>query len=320
MRTFYLLAFLTLLCTCVRAQGIVIDLTGAGAGNQPTGNCDSGLAFPNCFVHDGNQEFSVGPGGLYGVYFEWSNTGAVTFSEVRGTDQMGNPVFPTVTEPLSPGFTVNVTNFLEAPETPGVYDVLVTVTATDDNDREDTQQFRYFITVDAALPVSWSDVRAETTQKGIVDVYWQVASEEQNEAFFVERSLAGQAFTQVGAVAGAGSGQGAGTYHFRDESAPAGVLFYRVRQRDFDGEETVSPVVSIVAESTIIVFPNPVADRLFVRGLAEDQAAIVFDGLGRRVATFSGSLANGLDVSGLRAGRYWVRVGEEFFGVLVADR
>lgn len=308
------LVIVTFLCTGwqpngVRAQSLLMDLTGAGVGVQPVGLCNILLANADCSATDGNQEITVAPSARYGFYFEWENVGVFDFTDVRATDQMGNLLFTPVTTILAEGETDDISSFRTAPDVPGVYDILVTVTASSING-SDSEQFRYFLTVDASLPVTLTAFTATNPAKNKVDVRWETAEEINNQGFTVERSADGIAFTDVGAVAGAAHVGEAGQYHFSDTSVPAGRNFYRLRQTDWDGTETLSRVVAVTVESGVGVYPNPVNDELRLTGF-RGRLVTVHDGLGRTVLSGRLDEGRGLNVAGLRSGMYWLRVGEE---------
>lgn len=313
LRTFFL-ALVTLLCTGwqpngVRAQSLLMDLTAAGVGVQPVGLCNILLANADCSATDGNQEITVAPSARYGFYFEWENVGVFDFTEVRATDQFGNLLFTPVTTVLEEDELDDISGFRTAPDVPGLYDILVTVTASSING-SDSEQFRYFVTVDASLPVALTAFTAASPTKNTVDVRWETAEEINNQGFTVERSADGLAFTDVGAVAGAAHVGEAGQYHFPDTSVPAGRNFYRLRQTDWDGTETLSRVVAVTVESGVGVYPNPVNDELRLAGFPGGPVTI-HDGLGRTVLQGRLDEGRGLNVAGLRSGMYWLRVGEE---------
>ena len=92
-----------------------------------------------------------------------------------------------------------------------------------------------------------------------VDVNWATATEINNDYFNVERSLDGKNFETIGTVDGAGNNQGYRNYNFVDPSALTGLVYYRLKQVDFDGTSTYSfiRVVSILSSEQIIVYPTP---------------------------------------------------------------
>ncbi len=305
MRTFSFL--LLLFCALpLTAQGVVVTITRAGIGATPDGACRSDVAAADCRAFDGNQNLTVAPGAEVGLFLEWRNDGSADIREVRATDQMGNIILPTLVRTLFPGETDFENIFFPAPAIPGSYTILLTLTATDFNDREDTDQFRYFLTVDQSLPVALTDFRAAPTDKGQVDLTWRTLQETNHDSFEVERSADGRTFHQVGAAAGAGESFTEQAYHFRDETPLAGRNFYRLRQVDLDGSSRYSYVVAATPVATFRVYPNPTREGLSLAGFAGGWVA-VFDGLGRRLLVRQLAAGSPLSVSELAPGRYLLK-------------
>jgi len=157
------------------------------------------------------------------------------------------------------------------------------------------------------LPVDFMSVNAISTPKTTM-IKWATAQESGNEFFAVERSHNGSRFNEIGRVIGSGNSAVEIAYEFEDEFPLEGVTYYRLRQVDFDGSTAFSRVVRVErAFSGITAFPNPASDRLFVRGANPSSAVVVLDLNGRQVKQVA-QVADGIDVSTLRAGTYLLRV------------
>lgn len=310
MKSLLLIAVLTLGSLHTYAQGVVVNIIRAGIGTTPDGDCRSDLAIPDCTNLDGVQDITVAPGAEIALFIEWRNDGSATIEEVRATDQLGNVIFPPVIATLPPGSTGLETVFFNAPMVPGTYTTLLTLTASDINDREDTDQFRYFITVDQSLPVELTDFTARAAGKDEVALQWLTRNEENNARFEVERSVDGSRFVQLGAVAGAGESQTEQAYSFRDRSPLPGENFYRLRQVDVDGRSSYSNVIVVSIAGGLTVFPNPAQTELQLPGFAGGPVE-VFDALGRLVLRRELPAGAPLAVDHLRPGRYLLRAGPE---------
>jgi hypothetical protein len=154
------------------------------------------------------------------------------------------------------------------------------------------------------LPVQLTSLTAARATGG-VQVAWATASEVNSAKFVVERSLDGYAYLPVASVAAQGSTQLAHRYASLDRAAPAGRLYYRLRQVDLDGTAHYSPAVAVagaLAEFTLA--PNPT--RATVSFFTETPTAYtVRNTLGQVVrtgTTLAG--ANTLAVEALPAGVY----------------
>jgi extracellular elastinolytic metalloproteinase len=102
-------------------------------------------------------------------------------------------------------------------------------------------------------------------QSGRSLLEWATASEKDTDKFVVERSLDGATWVALGTVAAAGNSVRPLEYRWLDAGAlalPAGLLYYRLRQLDFDGTFHFSPPRSVVrpgaAEALVLTArPNP---------------------------------------------------------------
>ena len=147
---------------------------------------------------------------------------------------------------------------------------------------------------------------------------WETAQEVNNHHFEVERSLDGTTFASIGLVAGKGNSLVASTYYYTDAGASArtaDVLYYRLRQVDYDGESSFSPVQTVRfrhAGASVALYPNPAtsAATLDLSQLpAGDYTVQVFETTGRLVqrATYQAG-KHVLSLESLPTGTYFVKV------------
>ncbi len=177
----------------------------------------------------------------------------------------------------------------------------------------------------AAIPVELMTFKANA--KGTVNVLdWATATERNNREFVIERSTNGIDFQQIGSVKGNGNATVVHNYTFIDKLTPLPILsgssisitaYYRLRQVDFDGKETVSKTVAVAREgqgkvNINKIYPSVTSDYLTVDMTANGATALtITDMLGRVVRTQSlgdnnGSILHRLDVSTLASGLYFV--------------
>ena len=157
------------------------------------------------------------------------------------------------------------------------------------------------------LPVQLTSLAATRTASG-VQVTWATASELNSARFEVERSPDGLTFGRVASVLAQGTTNQAHRYTALDRSAPASLLYYRLRQVDRDGTVAYSPTVAVAtgggvpAEFTLA--PNPT--RASLTFLTEAPAAYtVRTPLGQAVRTGTTRAGtNTLAVDELPAGVY----------------
>jgi Secretion system C-terminal sorting domain len=161
------------------------------------------------------------------------------------------------------------------------------------------------------LPVSISSFTANKADAAN-QLTWATATEQNAVHFIVERSNDAQNFVEIGKVSAQGK---AATYNFEDKT-PLSISYYRLRQVDFDGTETLSKVVS-VRQSTkgrISITPNPTSDKINIylnQDIGSDSKATMtlYDVTGRQVLTQTITTdACQLDLSNLAKGVYVLTV------------
>lgn len=126
---------------------------------------------------------------------------------------------------------------------------------------------------DQPLPVEL--LRFQARREGsVAELSWQTATERNNAGFYIERSGDALQFLSIGFVAGQGYSAQTTDYAFYDDSLLRGLNYYRLRQTDYDGAATYSPVASVFFEdNTWSLFPNPTADWVELRDLSLQPGA-----------------------------------------------
>ncbi|MFZ1609942.1 MAG: autotransporter-associated beta strand repeat-containing protein [Chitinophagales bacterium] len=91
------------------------------------------------------------------------------------------------------------------------------------------------------LPIVLTEFTAELIDADVV-LNWITASEVNNDYFSIQRSMDGSIWNAIGQVDGAGSSSTVNHYDFTDKDAPGMVLYYRLKQIDFNGNYEYSPI------------------------------------------------------------------------------
>ena len=113
------------------------------------------------------------------------------------------------------------------------------------------------------LPIELVSFTAKVINNNQVEINWTTASETNNDYFTVERSSNGVEFEEIGSVKGVGNSNKTLNYSFKDENPSYGVLYYRLKQTDYDGNYEYSEIVTIrndvfaSGDIDIKIFPNP---------------------------------------------------------------
>ena len=75
----------------------------------------------------------------------------------------------------------------------------------------------------------------------------------------------GISFTALGIIKGAGNSTQENNYSFTDDSPGKGIIYYRLKQNDFDGKFSYSQVIAVKINQNInglSIFPNPAQETL----------------------------------------------------------
>ncbi len=110
------------------------------------------------------------------------------------------------------------------------------------------------------LPVTLISFTA-SAQRDHVYLQWQTASEINNDYFELQRATDPEQFASIAKITGAGTTTTPNQYDYQDFTAPNGLLYYRLKQTDFDGTTSYSNIVSVQYNGNnrtyLQVYPNP---------------------------------------------------------------
>lgn len=168
------------------------------------------------------------------------------------------------------------------------------------------------------LPVSLSALSGRINASGNARLSWETYSETGNKGFTILKSEDGIRWNEAGFVASAANSNSHTTiaYSFTDEAVINGTVYYRLQQTDLDGSTRLSNIVTLrtVKEKvlqTLVVYPNPAKDQLFLQqsALTEQDAVItITDIRGSAVATARYQNGAATDISNLTPGIYYITV------------
>lgn len=170
------------------------------------------------------------------------------------------------------------------------------------------------------LPVTWLSFTA-TKKENTSVLNWSTATEQNTKDFVVQHSAGTGEWKSLGTVKAAGNATTRKDYTYTHHTPVPGYNYYRLIQRDQDGQFSYSKVVSVVMNSEDIklrVFPNPVQDGRLNVLLKESTQVRLFDAAGRQVMTqrLNAGLQT-MNVSGLQGGVYYLKAGAESVSVII---
>jgi len=175
------------------------------------------------------------------------------------------------------------------------------------------------ITVNGTLPLTWLSFTVNKQQDGAL-LNWVTLSESNTASFEIQYSRDGIQWTRAGAVPAAGNSYGNKSYQFLHTSPAEGMNYYRLLQKDRDGNSTFSKTITLQLGNNdqFLLYPNPViGGKLYVRTAVTSTLYIyTLDGK----LAFKQFLIAGLqevDISALSKGYYQVRNGNEWYKLIV---
>jgi hypothetical protein len=101
------------------------------------------------------------------------------------------------------------------------------------------------ITLTTSLPIELMEFNGK--ENGVNNLlYWNTASEQNNNYFTLERTADGENWINVATINGAGNSQEVLSYSYLDSDYERGkVNYYRLSQTDFDGNSETFNIISI---------------------------------------------------------------------------
>ncbi len=148
-------------------------------------------------------------------------------------------------------------------------------------------------------------------------IKWSTASESNNSHFSIERSTDGSNFTEIAQVQGAGNSSSQINYTYHDKDNVEGLVYYRLKQVDFDGEYSYTDILiaNCSEEGTDIIthYDNGSSNTFLQIQSGRDQNGVIsiYTAEGRLVANSQHDLREGnneilLNTSTLSKGIYMI--------------
>lgn len=158
--------------------------------------------------------------------------------------------------------------------------------------------------ISEGLPVGWVSQEAKWLGGRDIELTWITSNELNNEQFLIERSLEGSRFEVIEEVKSRGDSGAEQSYVYHDlkpNHFSGSRITYRIRQVDFDGQSSVSPMVEAHIEESqaysLELYPNPFTDVLRIE-MPESSK----DGYKLALRDINGSLIQEEEISGATAG------------------
>jgi hypothetical protein len=164
-----------------------------------------------------------------------------------------------------------------------------------------------------SLPVEFLYVKANL-EGDRTRLSWATAMELNNSHFEIERSLDGRDFEYLDEELGNGNSNNIIKYEYWDDYLPSNtkMIYYRLKQVDFDGAFEYSPVVFVSNEdgaTQMRIYPNPASDHVSVSKPGYDFDVQILNQGGIVVAQKTGQQDQAqLDLTNVPSGMYIISV------------
>lgn len=144
----------------------------------------------------------------------------------------------------------------------------------------------------SVLPIELISFDASKLSNRHVSLNWVTASEHDNDFFTIEKSLDVQTWELVGTMNGAGTTLETSEYQMDDFPLVGKIIYYRLRQTDYDGSSITSEVravelIETSSDEEFMIFPNPSTDQVVLHGLLNSDPQLIqtFDLSGKNVSS-----------------------------------
>ncbi|MEP6795579.1 MAG: hypothetical protein ABJB16_14720 [Saprospiraceae bacterium] len=124
-----------------------------------------------------------------------------------------------------------------------------------------------FVNGTPTLPISLLTLSGTVNTSKQVDLHWIALDEFNSNKHQIERSTDGQHYDLIGEVNSQNLGASPGYYNFLDETPQKNILlYYRVREVNFDGEEILSSILYVkvkdVPDHKMTISPMPIQNNV----------------------------------------------------------
>lgn len=129
------------------------------------------------------------------------------------------------------------------------------------------------------LPIEVINFEVNKDINNHINIKWTTASEVNNDHFEIQNSADGHQWQFVSHVAKNGNSTTTQNYAYIDKKPKSGRSYYRIKQVDFDGQMSYTPIKSIViniakSNNSLQILPNPVSNQLNIYGAYSVDAHI----------------------------------------------
>jgi hypothetical protein len=112
-------------------------------------------------------------------------------------------------------------------------------------------------TTEVALPVSLGHFSGHCNEQNFPNLTWETHSESKNHGFWVQEALSDVVFKDIFYVAGYGESQSKRQYNWQYFQEKRGLIYYRLKQIDYDGVFAYSKIIPLLCEQGELLVTQP---------------------------------------------------------------
>lgn len=172
----------------------------------------------------------------------------------------------------------------------------------------------------STLPVTFLEFNASLrNNQTLLD--WKTGRETDTKDFVIEHSINGRAWNVIGNKPASGTSNTIQTYQFTHVTPANGINYYRLLQRDINGQAAYSKTVTVLMKAqsgAVLVYPNPVTNGQLNLQTAESGFIQLYNSMG--VLVLQQQVKAGtqqINVSQLAKGFYSLRYKTEIIKILI---
>jgi hypothetical protein len=177
------------------------------------------------------------------------------------------------------------------------------------------------IKIASTLPITLTQFTADEKNR-IVHLNWTTSSEINNDYFLIQKSYSlneqesndelDLGWENIGLVDGAGNSSVINSYSFRDEYSATRIIYYRLKQVDYDGNFSYSPIRIVKPrsiEAEVSISPNPfVSSIIFSVNKTEPMTVAVYDATSNKILEQNFTQGISINTEEFSPGMYFYQV------------
>jgi hypothetical protein len=158
------------------------------------------------------------------------------------------------------------------------------------------------------LPVTWLSFDGKAKEEGN-ELIWKTASELNSDYFLVQYSNDGLTFRDLDKLKAAGQSQEISEYKYLHRSPISDIIYYRIKQVDFDGTKDYSNTLIVAKDKSSFkqanFFPNPSNGMVY---FDKTHSEIMVRDISGKKVFHSQNISKSINLSQLQSGTYFIEL------------